>query len=130
MAFSRSDRKYDIEDRLLAFTERLLGVVESLPPTRIGNHIAGQLTRCGTSPLANYAEAQGGESHADFLHKLKVALKELRETRVWLLLVQRKGLVDGAASFQGTIDECNELISILFASVRTAEKRKEAPGAL
>jgi len=128
MTVSRSDRKYDIEDRLLAFTEQLLGMVEALPPTRIGNHIAGQLTRCGTSPLANYAEAQGGESRADFLHKLRVVLKELRETRVWLLLVQRKGLVDGAASLQATIDESNELISILFASVRTAERRKDTPG--
>ncbi|MFO8015240.1 MAG: four helix bundle protein [Phycisphaerae bacterium] len=128
MTVSRSDRKYDIEDRLLAFTEQLLGVVEALPPTRIGNHIAGQLTRCGTSPLANCAEAQGGESRADFLHKLKVALKELRETRVWLLLIQRKGMVEAEGAVQALVGECNELISILFASVRTAQDQKGGAG--
>ena len=126
MADSDGRRKYDIEDRLLRFTERLLDVVEALPPTRVGNHIAGQLTRCGTSPLANYAEAQGGESRADFLHKLKVALKELRETRVWLLLIQRKAIAGPAGRIQPLVDECNELISILFASVRTARKQGKA----
>ena len=126
MTDSNAGRKYDIEDRLLQFTERLLDVVEALPPTRVGNHIAGQLTRCGTSPLANYAEAQGGESRADFVHKLKVALKELRETRVWLLLIQRKAIAGPAERIQPLVDECNELISILFASVRTAQQQEKA----
>ena len=126
MADSDGRREYDIEDRLLQFTERILDVVEALPSTRVGNHVAGQLTRCGTSPLANYAEAQGGESRADFLHKLKVALKELRETRVWPLLIQRKSLAGPAERLQPLVDECGELISILFSSVRTAtENRKK-----
>jgi len=121
-------RKYDIEDRLLRFTERILEVVEALPATRVGSHIAGQLTRCGASPLANYAEAQGGESRADFIHKLGVALKELRETRVWLLLIQRKALAGPPECLQPLVEECGELISILFASVRTAKRRKRSEG--
>ena len=120
----RASRKYDIEDRLLRFTERILEVVEALPATRVGSHIAGQLTRCGASPLANYAEAQGGESRADFIHKLGVALKELRETRVWLLLIQRKALVGPGDRLQPLVEECGELISILFASIRTAKRKK------
>ena len=74
--------RFDLEERLLNFTCSIIDVVESLPATRAGNHIGGQLIRCGTSPAANYAEAQSAESRNDFIHKLKVVLKELRENRV------------------------------------------------
>ena len=122
---AQGQRTYALEDRLLGFTERVIDVVEALPGTRVGNHIGSQLIRCGTSPLANYGEAQGAESRADFIHKLKVALKELRESRVWLLLIQRKDLAGPADRLQPLVDECGELISILFASVRTAQKNRE-----
>jgi four helix bundle protein len=115
-------RQYDLEERLLRFTERLVDVVEALPAKRVSNHIARQLTRCGTAPLANYSEAQSAESRADFVHKLEVALKELREVRVWLLLVQRKAMAGPAEAMDPLLGECNELISILFASIRTAQK--------
>ncbi len=98
-------------------------VVEALPRTRVGHHIAGQLLRCGTAPASNYGEAQSAESRSDFIHKMKIALKELRETRVWLLIAQRTTLVK-PQKLSAILQECNELTSIFVASIRTAEKRK------
>jgi four helix bundle protein len=82
---SKETRTFDPEDRLIDFTIRIIVTAESLPKTKVGNHIAGQRIRCGTSPAPNYGEAQSAESRSDFIHKMKVCLKELRETRVWLL---------------------------------------------
>jgi four helix bundle protein len=84
----RRDVKYDLEERLLDFAVRIIEIVEALPNTRTGNHIAGQLLRCGTSPAPNYGEAQSAESRQDFVHKMKICLKELRETNVWLKIVR------------------------------------------
>src|SRR5208283_6094041 len=84
---------YDLEERLLAYAVRIIRLVEALPSTRAGNHVAGQLLRSGTSPLPNHGEAQAAESRADFVHKLKICLKELRESYRWLLLVQSVALV-------------------------------------
>src|SRR6266478_7110727 len=77
----------DIEERLLDFAARVGKVVDALPDTRLGRHIAGQLVRSGTSPAPNYAEACAAESKKDFIHKLGIALKELRETCIWLRLI-------------------------------------------
>ena len=76
------NKKYNLEKRLIDFAVRIINVVEALPNTRAGNHIAGQLVRCGTSPAPNYGEAQSAESRNDFIHKIKIVLKELRETKV------------------------------------------------
>lgn len=84
------DRKYDIEDRLVDFSARVIDIVEALPKTRAGNYIAGQLIRCGLAPVLLYGEAQGAESRDDFIHKMKVVLKELKETRVCLKIIIRK----------------------------------------
>jgi four helix bundle protein len=112
--------KYDLEERLLNFT---VGVVlaDGLPNTKAGNHIAGQLLRCGTSPLANHGEVEAAESRKDFLHKLRICLKELRETWRWLRLIGRLELKDGAA-LSAALTEVEELIRIFAASVRTTEK--------
>src|SRR5207249_3887838 len=83
------EQKYDLEERLLDFAARIIRLVESLPKTRAGNHIAGQLLRSGTAPLPNHGEAEAAESRQDFVHKLRICLKELRETKRWLRLVQR-----------------------------------------
>jgi four helix bundle protein len=72
MTEGKEDKTYDIEDRLIDFAVRIIQVAESLPKTRVANHIAGQLIRCGTSPAPNYGEAQSAESRADFVHKMKV----------------------------------------------------------
>ncbi len=118
-------RDYDLQKRLIEFAVRVLDVVESLPNSRAGNHVAGQLIRSGTSPAPNYGEAQSAESPKDFIHKMKVALKELRETLVWLLIIQRKRLVEPLDKCSPLIDENNELISIFVASIATAQKNLE-----
>ena len=100
-------------------------MVETLPNTRVGNHIAGQLLRRGTSPAPNYGEAQGAESRADLIHKMKVCLKELRETRVWLLMIVRAKLIKPTSKLDSLIQETDELISIFVTSIRTAKKRKK-----
>ena len=74
--------EYDIEDRLIDFAVRIIALIESLPKNKVGKHVGGQLLRSGTSPAPNYGEAQGAESRSDFIHKMKICLKELRETRV------------------------------------------------
>ena len=117
-------RPYDLEERLIDFSVRILNVVEALPNARTGKHIAGQLLRSGTSPAPNYGEAQSAESRSDFIHKMKVSLKELRETRVWLLIIQRKGLVQSETKLVPLLTECNELIAIFAASINTAERNK------
>ena len=87
------NKKYNLEKRLIDFAVRIINVVEALPNTRAGNHIAGQLVRCGTSPAPNYGEAQSAESRNDFIHKIKIVLKELRETKVCLKIIQLKRLL-------------------------------------
>src|SRR5437773_9869260 len=83
-------RKYDLEDKLLEFAATVIDVSEKLPNTRAGNHLAGQLLRAGTSPYGNHGEAQAPESADDFIHKMKICLKELRETRRLSRLIARK----------------------------------------
>ena len=121
----KQQRNYDLQERLIEFAVRVLNVVESLPNSRVGNHVAGQLVRSGTSPAPNYGEAQSAESRKDFIHKMKVALKELRETLVWLLIIQRKPLVEPLDKCNPLIDENNELISIFVASIATEQKNLE-----
>ena len=111
---------YDLEDRLLEFAASIVRLVEILPNTKAGNHIAGQLLRCGTSPLSNHGEVEAAESRKDFLHKLRICLKELRETKRWLRLVGRLNLTDVSDSAV-CLNETEELIRIFVASVRTAE---------
>ena len=120
----RSNRKpaYDLEERLLAFSANIVELSESLPNTRAGNHIAGQLLRCGTSSLSNHGEAEAGESRRDFLHKLRICLKELRETNRWLRLVGRLNKLGPPANFAVCVNEVEELIRIFVASIRTAER--------
>ena len=117
-------KKYDLEDRLIRFAVRIVNVVERLPKSCAGSHIAGQLVASGTSPAANYGEVQSSESRKDFVHKMKVCLKELRETRVWLLIIERKGLIKPADRMVSILVENNELISIFVASLTTAQGKR------
>ena len=116
--------KYDLEDRLLDFAAAVIRVAERLPPGRTGNHVAGQLLRCGTSPLPNHGEAQAAESRADFIHKLKICLKELREVSRWLRLIQRVPLLKPLSDVDVLLAETRELIRIFFTSIRTAEENE------
>ncbi len=125
MTEDKEDKTYDLEDRLIDFAVRIIQMAESLPKTRVANHIAGQLIRCGTSPAPNYGEAQSAESRADFIHKMKVCLKELRETRVWLRMIVRAKLIKPVTKLDSLIQENNELISIFVTSIRTVKKGKK-----
>ena len=110
----------DIMDRLLAFAVRIGKVVDALPETRMGRHIAGQLVRCGTSPAPNYAEACGAESKRDFVHKLGVCLKELRESACWIEMILRAELLS-ETRLATLLNECRELIKIIAKSIVTSK---------
>jgi four helix bundle protein len=112
-----------LSDRLLDLAARVGNVVDALPDTRMGRHIASQLVRSGTSPLPNYEEARSAESRADFIHKLNLALKELRESRAWLRLIIRTELLP-AARMEILLDEATQLCSIVAKSVVTAKNNK------
>ena len=120
---SKQGRAFDIEDRLIDFAVRIIRLAESLPKNKVGNHIAGQLIRCGTSPAPNYGEAQSAESRSDFVHKMKVCLKELRETRIWLRMIVRCDLIKPASELESLIHENDELISIFATSIKTAKQK-------
>ena len=116
---------YDLEARLIDFAVQIIEIVETLPKTRTGNHIAGQLVRSGTSPASNYGEAQSAESRNDFIHKMKIALKELRETHVWLRIIEKRALIKASKKLVNVLSECNELISIFVASVATSRRNSK-----
>lgn len=113
---------YELEERLIDFAVRIIKLSDSLPRTRAGNHVAGQIVRSGTSPAPNYGEAQDAESRKDFVHKIKIVLKELRETYVWLCIIQRARMVGKEEDLKGLVVECDELISIFVSSVKTAKR--------
>ena len=111
---------HDLEERLIQFSARISRLSEELPRSRPGNDIANQILRCGTSPLSNHGEAQAAESPADFLHKMMICLKELREAHRWLRLIHIIPLLKKPRLIEPLIDECDQLIRIFVASVRTA----------
>ena len=116
--------KYDLEERLLEFSVRIIRVTESMKRSRAANHIADQLLRSGTSPYGNHGEAEGAESRDDFIHKLKICYKELRESRRWLRLVQRAELIAKPTLLTSLISEADELVRIFASSIRTAQKNR------
>ena len=120
------NRKFDLEDRLLEFASAVIDLSESLPATRAGNHVAGQVLRSGTSPYPNHGEAEAAESREDFIHKLKICLKELRETRRWTRLIKRKAWVKNEVMVLFVLGESEELIRIFHSSIQTAKRNVQA----
>ena len=118
------ERAYDLQDRLVDYAVRIIKLSESLPETKAGKHVLSQILRSGTSPAPNYGEAQSAESKADFVHKLKIALKELRETEIWLKIILKAKMIKAASHIAPLMQETDELIAILFTSVETAKKKK------
>ena len=108
-----------LEQRLVSFAVRIIPLANRLSTTFAGKHVAGQLLRSGTSAAPNYAEARSAESRADFIHKIRIAVKELNETSIWLRIVADSQLLK-TALVEGLAAECNELRRILGASLRTA----------
>jgi len=115
-------KEFDLEERLIDFAVRIIKLADKLPNTHIGNHVKGQILRSGTSPAPNYGEAQSAESKSDFIHKIKLSLKELKETRVWLKIIIKAELIKPASKVTPLLEENEELISILFTSAETARK--------
>ncbi len=114
--------KYDLEERLISFAVLIVEIVGEMPDSRVSNHLAGQLLRSGTSPALNYGEAQASESRKDFIHKMKIALKELRETNVCLKIIYRTKNYKSKGKIESALAETNELLSIFVKSVKTALK--------
>ena len=108
----------------MEFAARIVRLAESLPRTEAGRHVSGQVLRSGTSPYANHAEAEEAESIDDFVHKLKICLKELRETWRWLRLIQRIPLVKKPDLLNPLIDEADQLIRIFRKSILTARANR------
>jgi four helix bundle protein len=121
---TKGKRIFNLENRLIEFAVSIIRIVETLPKSRIGNHLAGQLIRSGTSPASNYGEAQSAESRTDFIHKMKVCLKELRETKIWLVIIDRAKLSKDQNEIDLILNENDELISIFVKSIKTAQTNK------
>jgi four helix bundle protein len=117
------EKKFDLEERLIDFAVAIVLFVESLPWSRTSIHLGGQLLRSGTSPCLNYGEAKSGESKNDFIHKMKVCLKELRESYNCLRILHRAKKYKSEQVVIDLIKECNELISIFIKSIVTASKK-------
>lgn len=116
-------RKFDLEDRLVNYSSVIMKLAEGLPNSKGGGHIGNQMVRSGVAPALLYGEAQGAESRDDFIHKMKIALKELKETRVCLKLITKNGM---AKNTDAIIKENEELISIFSKSIVTAKNNKKS----
>ncbi len=117
--------RFDLEDRFVNYTCKMIDVVEALPKTRTGNYIAGQLIRSCHSPTFNYGEVQAAESKNDFIHKMKVVLKELKECRIALKIIKKKELIKPiklSNVFKGT----EELIAIIAKGISTAKNNQRS----
>ncbi|HEX3084070.1 MAG TPA: four helix bundle protein [Pyrinomonadaceae bacterium] len=113
-----------IEERLVDFAVRIVKLSAGLPKTPAGRHIAGQILRSGTSPAPNYGEARGAESQADFIHKLRIVLKELNETSIWLRVIQRSELIKSQL-LADIIQETGELCRIFVTTIKTTKSRNQ-----
>jgi four helix bundle protein len=112
--------KFNLEERLINFAVLVLEITEKLPETKGSSHLSGQLVRCGTAPALYYGEAQSAESRKDFIHKMKIALKEMRESMICLKIIERKRYL-ADQSIVNSLTEVNELISIFVKSIETAK---------
>jgi four helix bundle protein len=115
------ERRYDLEDRLLEYAARMMKLCESLPTTMGGRHVSGQLLRSGTAPLSHHGEAQAAESPEDFRHKMKLALKELKESWCWLRLIERAVMIGKSDRLGPLLKETDELIRIFATSIKTSQ---------
>ena len=118
-----NQRSYDLEERLVAYSCQVIEVVEALPGTKAPNYLAGQLIRCGLAPALLYGEAQSSESRDDFIHKMKIGVKELKETRICFKIIVARKMVNG---LEAVTKENEELIAIISKSIATANRNKKS----
>jgi four helix bundle protein len=119
-----NERKFDLENRLVDFADMVIDVVEQLPNIKAANHLGGQLVRSGTAPALLYGEAQAAESNADFLHKAKLILKELRETQICHKIIRKRNYIE-TTLMERIFKENGELVAIFTASVKTASQNRD-----
>src|SRR5688572_27831268 len=112
----------DLEDRLIAFAIRAIRLAEQIPKSVIGIRLNDQLTRASSSAALNYGEAQSAESRKDFIHKIKIVLKELRESNVVLKMIDGLQLIKDRHELSSLLKEVNEVIAIFVTSVETARR--------
>ena len=115
--------KFDLEERLIDFSVQIISIVEGIKNTKAGNHLGSQLVRSGTSVSLNYGEARSGESKRDFIHKMQIVLKELRESHICLRIILKSGMYDNKNQLLKVIDENNQLVSIFVKSVATSKSK-------
>jgi four helix bundle protein len=123
---NKTTNALEIEDRLIEFASRIMDLVDALPKSPAGKIIGNQLLRSGTSPALNYGEARSAESRDDFIHKMKVCLKELRETHVCLKIIVKRNWFQ-AQRITPLLEECNELVAMFVASTKTAAGKSPNP---
>ena len=117
-------QKYNLEDRLIDFAVMILDIADSLPSGFAAKHLGNQLIRSGTSPALNYGEVQSAVSKADFVHRMSICLKELRESEINMKILKKKGYL-GDEKIDKTLKECDELIRIFRKSIQTAKQSKD-----
>ena len=120
----KKSAKYNLEERLINYSVLIIKIVGLMNTNRASNHLASQLVRSGTSPSLNYGEAQSAESRKDFIHKIKVILKELRETMICLKIIEKARFLKKTDLIKNAIQETNELIAIFVTSVVTASRNQ------
>ena len=118
-------KKYNLEERLINFAVTIIELAESMSSTKAANHLSRQLLRSGTSPALNYGEAQSGESRNDFIHKIKIVLKELRESLVCLKIIYKAKLFISEENILIALKETDELVAIFVKSTKTAEANRK-----
>lgn len=116
-------KKYDLEDRLIRFACSCLNICELLPISKAGQNLEYQLSKSSTAPALIYGEAQAAESYADFIHKTKLALKEIRETRINIRIINEKPIIQ-SEMVELSLKECNELMAVFVKSVETAKSNQ------
>jgi four helix bundle protein len=121
----KENKAFDTEGRLLDLAVKVIDITEALPESDVGNYVSSKLVRSATSSAVSYAEAQGAGSRGGFVEKLKDCLKELRGTKIWLMMVERAGLVKSASKLERVMEENEALIAIFAKSVITASQKGE-----
>lgn len=116
--------RQDLEQRLITFSVSIIKFIDGMPATPAGRHLSGQLLRSSISPALNYGEAQAGESRNDFIHKMRIVLKELRESLNCLRIIQQAGVHPHPSSVVQAEQECNELVAIFVTSLKTADMNR------
>lgn len=125
MSSGKAGRKFDLEERLIEYVIQISNIVDVMYRTFLGKNIAVQITRSSSSTALNYGEAQGAESSKDFIHKLKIGLKELKESRISLKIAKKKPLVKNTDIIVAALKETEELIAIIYKSIQTSKRNMQ-----